>query len=239
MSFRAALLTALMLMPGIAACLSLSPTRLEVDLRSQPAAEAELLLGGRPDRAQHIELSVVERLAEGTPVDAPETGVVIDVVPPQLVIEPGQRGRVRVQVRRIGAVAPASRSYYLVVEPVAIAVPETDGAAGAEPQLNFVPRLYLPLHVDLGGTPATRVRRVAGPQAEGEEPGGAIELVNRGNRYQRLGTLRVAGPADALDGRELARRAATDALLPGQTLRIPLAAGELPGEPLTLQAVGE
>jgi len=233
----------LALLPSMAAALSLSPTRLEFDLRSTPVAEAELRIGGRPDRVQHIELSVFERLSDDRASLIAADSVTVELQPPQLVIERGGQGLVRVRVRRSDGAPTASRSYFLVVEPVEIADPAAEGIVPDEPRIMFVPRLHLPLHVDLGGSPAARIRRVVAADAdadvEAEDAGGVIELSNRGNRYQRLATLRAVGPSDSLTGREIARRVRTDALLPGQTLRVPLKAGELAGEPLGVVPVSE
>jgi P pilus assembly chaperone PapD len=233
----------LALLPSLAAALSLSPTRLEVDLRASAVAEVELRIGGRPDRVQHVELSLLERLVDERVAPVAVDSISIELQPPQLVIEPGGHGVVRVVARRASGSAAASRSYYLVVEPVEIADPATGTASADDSRIQFVPRLHLPLHVDLGGQPASSIRRIADAQPQVEEDadgvGGEIEIVNRGSRYQRLATLRAVGPVDALAGRELARRARTDAVLPGQRLRIPLKAGELAGEPLGLFVVPE
>jgi len=228
---RLSLALAILLLASAAQALGLAPTRAELDLATANQATVDLRIDGRADAETLIDLSLAARDNEALP-DGDGDGFAISVQPPQLVIPAGGSGRVRVTAQRRGALA-RSRSFYLVVEHLAV----RDGApAPTEQQVDFLTRIHLPVHVAGSGVPTLDWRVVH----DGENR--MLRLANNGQRYQRLSALEVRLPmADEqpgalwLDGAALARRAGSDALLPGQRLHLSLDDNEVPSGQISLQ----
>lgn len=204
---------ALLIAPPLQA-IGLAPTRFDLDLSEPRTVSVELRVEGRADSETLIDFTIVPR-DSAIPADAGALDIAVQ--PPQLVLPAGGSARVRI-VARSDRPLGASRSFYLVAEHVAVQPADADGIQRV---VDLVTRVHLPLHVAAGGTPAVEARVVN----DGEQR--LLRIDNHGRRYQRLSVLMLRDAASGLDGAALARRAATDAVLPGQTLFIPLDDGEL------------
>lgn len=232
---RKLLVLTLMLQASAAMALGLAPTRAELDLASVQDASIEVRIDGRIDSETLVDLSLSARDAESLPA-GDGTGFTITVQPPQVVIPAGGQARVRLSAHRDGPLT-VSRSYYLVVEHLGVS---EAGEAGGLKQVDFLTRIHLPVHVAGSGQAALDWRIVN----DGESR--VLRLANSGQRYQRLSLLQTRlqsrdGTPDSpwLEGISLARRAGSDAVLPGQRLFLPLEDDEIADGQLIVEPIAE
>nr|WP_010133546.1 fimbria/pilus periplasmic chaperone [Microbulbifer agarilyticus] len=211
----AALLSSAILLPSLVHGQSVSPTRLDLDLRE--GNEAVLTLTATHPAAQALELSV---RPYRTAQDAEKAQTPFSVSPPQLLLQPGDTRQVR--VRWHGTQQPQqSQSYYLVIEELNLRTRDSDDAG----QINLLTTFKMPLHVFHGG----EATLVATP---GESPA-TIQLSNTGARFARLSHYRLEAENTSTDGITIARLLNRDALLPGETVSLPVADLGLPTSQLS------
>ena len=187
---------------------SVTPTRLELNLKE--SSQAILTLSSTKPVDVALELSVADYSAAGGEVDAP-----LEIVPPQMVLRPGEARRVLVRWRGKKSL-PVSKSYYLAIDEL----PLTVGAQGSEAEIQLLTSWRLPVHVEVGGKPEVGF---FAPHVDGSA---SLELRNTGRQYALLSRYEIGIGSGRetvlLDGLDVARLLNRDALLPGQTVSIPL-----------------
>ncbi|WP_193165747.1 fimbrial biogenesis chaperone [Microbulbifer hainanensis] len=187
---------------------SVTPTRLELNL--EESAQAILTLSSTKPVDVALELSIADYSAAGGEVDAP-----LEIVPPQMVLRPGETRRVLVRWRGEKRL-PVSKSYYLAIDEL----PLTVGAQESDAEIQLLTSWRLPVHVEVGGKPEVDF---FAPHIDGSA---SIELKNTGRQYALLSHYEIGVKGNrevvVLDGLDLARLLNRDALLPGQTVSIPL-----------------
>ncbi|KUJ82859.1 molecular chaperone [Microbulbifer flavimaris] len=204
----------LILFAGIshAVAQSVTPTRLEIDIEQSPRAVLTLSSTKAVDVA--LELNVMEY--RHMPEKAHERAEIpLTVSPPQILLQPGETRQVLVSWKGRQK-PPESVSYYLRVDELPLAV----GRRENEAEIRLLMSLRLPVHIDTGGDTAMDFHP---PQVDGSA---SLELVNTGPKYALLSNYAITvGSADGpvvFDGLQIARLLNRDAILPGQTVSIPL-----------------
>lgn len=204
----------LILFAGISQAIaqSVTPTRLEIDIEQSPRAVLTLSSTKAVDVALELSVAEYHHVPEKARARAE---IPLSVSPPQVLLKPGETRQVVVSWKG-GQKPPISVSYYLRVDELPLAV----GRRENEAEIRLLVSLRLPVHIGTGGDTAMDFNP---PQVDGSA---SLELANTGGKYALLSdyaiTIGSAGDRVVLDGLEVARLLNRDALLPGQTVSIPL-----------------
>lgn len=193
--------------------LSISPTRIIVNEDSGSRVSVRLAGESGP---LPIEVSVLERLPGGALVAVPES--VIRAHPPQILLNPGEARNIQIDISS-GIIANNSRSFYLRIEELGLNTANTGAGNGQE--IVLLATYLLPVHV-LGGHAGVLTAEIALAPEDAQ-----VVLSNAGSGPAllsscRLGPILTADRVIELDGRQLAEQVGSDAILPGETVRLNL-----------------
>ena len=186
---------------------SVTPTRLELNL--EKSQQATLTLSSTKAIDVALELSVVQYSASRSDEAA------LDILPPQILLRPGETRQVTVSWRGEASLRQ-SRSYYLAIDEL----PLINGAPENSAEIQLLTSWRLPVHVVAEGKPEVGFFP---PEIDGSA---SLELRNSGRQYALLSQYEIGVERSSetlvFDGLEIARLLNRDALLPGQTVSIPL-----------------
>ncbi|AOS96655.1 hypothetical protein AUP74_01193 [Microbulbifer aggregans] len=191
---------------------SVTPTRLEIDIEKSPRAVLTLSSTKAVDVALELSVSQYTHVPEQGQV---EKEIPLSVSPPQVLLQPGETRQVVVSWQGQQK-PPQSVSYYLRVDELPLAV----GRPENEAEIRLLTSLRLPVHVGTGGDTAMDFQP---PNIDGSA---SLELINTGGKYALLSNYFIATGSESgsviFDGLDIARLLNRDAILPGQTVSIPL-----------------
>ncbi|WP_237068497.1 hypothetical protein [Microbulbifer guangxiensis] len=187
---------------------SISPTRLEIDIEQSPRAVLTISSTKSVDVALELSASAYFPLVQ-------EQAIPLEVSPPQLLLQAGETRQV--VVSWVGREKlPKSVSYYLAIDELALEV----GDASERAEIRLLTSWRLPVHIEAGGLPEVDFTP---PDIDGSA---SLELTNTGEKYALLSNYQVTfdsgGELQVFDGLQFARLINRDAILPGQTVSVPL-----------------
>lgn len=187
---------------------SVTPTRLRLNL--EESSQAILTLSSTKPVDVALEFSIAEYF-----IAQEEKEVPIEVLPPQVLLRPGETRQVMVRWRG-GKQLPRSASFYLSIDELPLA----NGAPEDAAEIQLLTSLRLPVHVESGGWPELGFFP---PNTDGSA---SLELRNSGEQYALLSHYKIGIKRNSeevlFDGLDLARLLNRDAILPGQIVSIPL-----------------
>lgn len=187
---------------------SVTPTRLQLDL--EESAQAILTLSSTKPADVALEFSVADYSMALGNMEVP-----LEVLPPQLLLRPGETRQVVVRWRGSKRL-PHSASFYLAIDELPLAIDAPTSTA----EIQLLTSLRLPVHVEVGGRPELGFHP---PQIDGSA---SLELRNTGRQYALLSNYEIGVERNdglvLFDGLDVARLLNRDAILPGQMVSIPL-----------------
>ena len=202
-----AITISLFCLSSVAQAQTVTPTRLELNL--QESRQAILTLSSTKAVDVALELSVAYYSA------ARMDEVPLDILPPQILLRSGETRQVTVSWRGAKQLGH-SESFYLAIDEL----PLTTGAPESTAEIQLLTSWRLPVHVEAGGKAQVGLFP---PQIDGSA---SLELRNSGRQYALLSQYEIGVERDSdaivFDGLDIARLLNRDALLPGQTVSIPL-----------------
>ncbi|WP_323845846.1 hypothetical protein [Microbulbifer magnicolonia] len=187
---------------------SVTPTRLQLNLDESP--HAVLTLSSTKAVEVPLEFSIAHYSAASGSLEMP-----LEILPPQLLLRPGETRQVTVTWRGERQLL-RSASYYLAIDEL----PLTIAGSESEAEIQLLTSWRLPVHVEAGGNPDVGFFP---PYVDGSA---SLELRNTGRQYALLSDYEIGMESNrghvVFDGLDIARLLNRDAILPGQTVSIPL-----------------
>jgi hypothetical protein len=161
-------------------------------------------------------VTVLERLPGAALASVPDS--VIRAHPPQILLNPGEARSLQIDISS-GIIADNSRSFYLRIEELGLRSANTGAGNGQE--IVLLATYLLPVHVLGGHTGALTAEIARAPE------GAQVVLANAGSGPAllsscRLGLILTADVVIEFDGRQFAELVGSDAILPGDTVRLNL-----------------
>ncbi|SHF76844.1 P pilus assembly protein, chaperone PapD [Microbulbifer donghaiensis] len=205
-----ALAAAIYLVAGIPPLMAQSVTPTRVELNIAESSQAILTLSSTRAVEVALELSINSYSSAHGDVQAP-----LEILPPQVLLRPGETRQVTVRWRG-GETLRRSESYYLAIDELPLNVDAPEAAT----ELQLLSSLRLPVHVETGG------QAMLWFFSPGVDGSASLELRNAGRQYALLSHYEIGVENNSgivvFDGLDIARLLNRDAILPGQTVSIPL-----------------